>query len=418
MSQRLISVTRKIARGLLFSILKWFAKMAVHKYSPYIIGITGSVGKTTAKEMVAQLLSERFAVVKSPRNANTEWGIVATLIDPKFSPVLTTDGKGRVTLGQAIALLFKGLAHLFVMRDYPQVFVLELAVDRPRDMRVFNSFVPLDVAVITNIGQTHLEYFPNQEALTQSKWDITKSLKATGVLLVNGDNDLIAEKLKTYDKQHYTYGWNQSNDFSATAVSHTGAEIEASFSTPDGQFQARLPLGRQLVLGALPAVAIGHLKDMSMEEMARRLSLQKSLAGRFEVYKLSHSITLINDAYNANPDSMKSAILSMQDMARGRKVVILGGMAELGSAHLPAHRMIGEFVVGRVDLAIFIGAEGKLMADSAQGGNTEIKWMSQLDTDEIISLLSDNDTVLVKASRVHGLDKLAETIKEQFGQKE
>lgn len=408
------NIFRRIARGVLFSVLKRFARMAVNKHDPYVIGITGSVGKTTAKELVAHLLSERFKVVKSPHNANTEWGVVATLIDPTFSPTLTADGKGMVTLWQAIKLLLKGLGHLLINQNYPQVLVLELAVDRPRDMKVFNSFLTLDVAVITNIGQTHLEFFPNQEALTQAKWEITKGLKATGVLLANGDNDLIAEKLKTYDKKYYTYGWNQSNDFSATATSPHGAEIEASFSTPKGQLGARMPLGRQLVLGALPAVAIGQFKAMSAEEISRRLSLQQSLSGRFEVYKLSRGMTLINDAYNANPDSMKSAILSMQDIAKGRKVVILGGMAELGSAHLPAHRMIGEFVVGRVDLAIFIGAEGKLMAESAQGGNTEIKWMSQPDRDEIISLLSDNDTVLVKASRVHGLDKIAGTIKEKL----
>lgn len=414
MSQRPIRMTRKIARGVLFSALKWLAKLTVNKYSPFVVAVTGSVGKTTAKEMIAHVLSAKYVVAKTPQNANTEWAVVATLISPSFVPTMTLDEKAKVTLGQAIRLLFIGLGQLFVVSEYPEVLVLELAADRPKDISLYNSILQYDVAVLTNIGQVHLEFYKNQEALTQEKWSIVRGLKPSGILIANGDNDLIKPMLKDYAQEKISFGLSENNDYYADAHQSQNAKMTTKFHTPAGTFEANLPLGRQLVLGAMPAVIVAKIKGMSETEIVDQLNSFKALGGRFEVHKLTHGITLINDAYNANPDSMKSAILSMQDIARGRKVVILGGMAELGVAHIKAHQDIGEFVAGRVDLAIFIGEDGKLMADTARGSATEVKVLPEAEKREILALLRDNDTILVKASRAYGLNAVADAIKESF----
>jgi len=406
------------------------ARAILRKYRPRVIGVTGSTGKTTAKEAIWLVLQGSFRTAKSQSNANTEWGITATVIDPAIKFTTTTDGRAKITFGHYCRLVIEGIRKLVGTATYPEFLVLELAADRPGDIKFFNRFLKYDVVVITGIGQVHLEYYRDQDQLTAEKLALVDGLKPSGLVVVNGDNPLIRPFIQSTPLRKVAFGWEDYDDYIARMVGVTETGIEVALRGPRGEQIIQFPFGRQLVWAALIALAVGEEFGLSPVIVGDRLSQMQSPRGRFEIWQLRRGITIISDAYNANPDSMKMALTSLQDIAsvsggqspakpQRRRVAVLGGMRELGSAHDSAHREVGRFLRDKVDLLIAVGKDGALMAESAQtAGFTQAKIILVPDIGQVdfSKFLQDNDAVLVKASRSFGLDRVAQLIKQRIGQ--
>jgi len=407
---------KKVATRALLWILSLLAKATLEQYRPRIVAITGSVGKTTAKEMTAWVLSSNFRVGKNPDNANTEWGVVATIINPDFTPTIVDDGRAKITARQALELIGTGFKNMvFQTISYPQVLVLELAADRPGDITWFNRLMRYDVVVVTNVGQVHLEFYDDQAHLRNEKLSLIKGLRKDGLLIIN-------ENLRRYIP---TGGSFRQQTFAEPAYDFENGQARYSFTTDAGEVRISNRHTRAMALSAPIAAQIALELGINLTAISNKISNFKSLRGRFNVDRLKRGIILINDAYNANPDSVRVALLGLQDIAKGvdelssakprrRRVAILGGMRELGEAYEQAHHEIGRFASDKADLFILIGEEGRLMADTIVGNAAKVIQTENITADEILKHLRDNDIVLIKASKAIGLDKLAEDLKNKL----
>lgn len=395
------------------NLLGWLAGLVARKYKVKIVAVTGSVGKTTTKEAIFSVLSQVYEAQRNLYNANTEWGAAASVISPGFEPVFTESGKAKISLVQFVQLVWQAKMKLVFKLKYPQVLVLELAADRPGDIKWFNQWFKYDVAVITTIGNSHLEFYKDQAELTAEKLSLVNGLKPEGLVVINGECTECRQFISETKKRLVKFGWEQSNTYWAEPLDTVSYVLHG----PEGKLDVSLPLGRQFGLAALAAVAAGDEFALTLEQSQSGLSSFEPLGGRFQVQK-TERWTVIDDTYNASPESMKMALENLRNVPGKRRVAILGGMKELGSATEEGHLAVGRMAARLVDLLVVAGREGEVIGKGAMEAGMPREKIVKLiwdednpDADEAISqllpILEEGDSVLVKASRAIRLDKLA-----------
>ena len=339
------------------------------------IGVTGSVGKTTAKEMIAAVLSEKLNTHKTLKNHNNELGIPLTLLS---------------------------------LDDRHEAAVIEMGISDFGEMSRISDIVRPDICVMTNIGYAHLLELEDLNGVLRAKSEIFSFMKPDGVAIMNGDDDL----LRDYDPgiKKITYGLGEHNDIRAENVVAEGTDsVSLSIVSDSGRFPARIPaFGAQLALSALAATAVGRQFGMTDEEISRGLLSYKPVEGRANIIQTG-AITIIDDCYNANPTSVTSALftLSALQIRRGaqpfRRVAILGEMIGLGDKSDQMHRDVGAFAARcGLDSLICCGDQAAHIYEGyiTAGGNEP--WFFLLKTELIQALpelIKKGDAVLIKASR-------------------
>jgi UDP-N-acetylmuramoyl-tripeptide--D-alanyl-D-alanine ligase len=339
-----------------------------------VVGVTGSVGKTTAKEMIAAALSTRYNVLKTPENLNNEIGVPLTLLS---------------------------------IQEEHEVAVIEMGISDFGEMRRIARMVRPDICVITAIGHSHLENLGNLEGVLRAKAEVFEYMTPKGLAVLNGDDGLLAQ----YDPgvPVVTFGTGENCAFRAESVRQRmeGAEpaVEFTVTHGDARFDAQVrAFGTHLVLGALAAAAVGHALNVPDDEIARGL-LDFTPVGRRARVAHTGYITIIDDCYNANPSSMRAAISSLSTL-EGRKVALLGDMFELGEESDNLHREIGEFAARcGIDCLICCGQKAECIYKGLISTGAEIEaWHFPLKgalLNVLPSLIREGDNVLVKAS--HGM---------------
>lgn len=402
-------------KTLVLNLLAWLAKLVAAKYGVRIVAVTGSVGKTTTKEAIFGVLKQAYHASRSLYNTNTEWGIVASVIRPNFEPTFTANGKARITIAQLVGLIWEAKMKLIFRKPYPEVLILELAADKPNDIRWFNRWFKYDVAVITVIGNTHLDYYQNQAQLTAEKLAIADGLVSTGLVVINGECDQCQDFIRDYPKRLVTFGDDSKHPY---WYSISGGETVLHHN--ETKLKVQLPVGRQWAQAAMMAYAVAQEFGLNDAQVVSGLAALKPVDGRFQIHKTAN-FTIIDDTYNAAPESMRMALNSLVDVAQYRRVAILGEMRELGGVFDIKHRELGELVAKTADVLIAMGEAGKLIAEGARGAGMpneniiELPWVpANSDADEVLNqilpILQDNDTVLVKASRTIYLDKIVKKL--------
>jgi len=405
-----------MARKLLKIWLKYLAAKILQKYKPRIVAITGSTGKTSTKEAILTVLRSgndpRVAGTKG--NLNTEFGVTANIIDPEF--VGTDAGvKVRLTFKDVWRLTWCTYRLLVKHLPYPKILVLELAADRPGDIKYFMDFMQPEVGLITNIGDVHLEFFGSKSELVEEKSLVIAHVQPKGLAILNQDDDfskLISRK--TTAKKVFISAESPA-DWYASDIGFGGQGIHFVAIAGKRTVQIDLPVfGYQFVYAALLALAVGDHFRLSPEVMAKRLSSYKAPPRRFEIIKLGTAI-VIDDTYNANPTSVLAALRSLARVGvNRRKIAILGDMLELGSAHERGHRSVGEYAAKVVDQLWVVGEGGALIKEYAIKGGLPLGQARDFKEDAISTILQDNSVVLVKGSQSVGMDKIVELMKKYF----
>ena len=329
-----------------------------------IVGVTGSVGKTSAKEMISSVLATRLNVLKTDRNLNNQIGVPMTVsrIEPQH-----------------------------------EAAVVEMGISGFGEMRTLARIVCPDIAVFTLIGHAHLEFLHDLEGVLRAKTEMLEYVPDDGCVIMNGDDGLLAGFRCRQRK--LTFGTGRDCDVRAENIS-CSAEYgtECVISAFGRRIRARIPAyGRHLVYAALEGAAVGIEMGLSDEEISRGISNFEIVGRRAAVVK-TDMITLIDDCYNANPDSVKSSIDSLVSMP-GRHVCVLGDMLELGPAAAELHREVGEYAREKgVDIVLTCGELAESIAESA--GDISVHFP---DRERLLSYLTgnlrDGDCILVKASR-------------------
>lgn len=340
-----------------------------------VVGITGSVGKTSTKEMIASVLSQKYCVHKTLGNFNNEWGLPITL---------------------------------FEMNDSHQVAVLEMGVNHFDEMRRLSSVAQPDVCVLTNIGVAHLEFFKTREGILEEKSKMIQDLKEGGSIILNGDDDLLAQVPPTKGAVPLLYGTQPNCACYVDQVEPLGLRgTRCTIHLPDGtSFSCVIPLpGSHMISNALAGAAVGHTMGLTADEIRRGIEQLPSIPGRNHIIQ-TDSIIILDDCYNANPVSMKAA-LDVLSLAEGRKIAVLGNMGELGMNERQLHREVGEYAAFcNLDLVCGIGDLAKDLVEGAASSDPSVPscWFaSKADfLAELPHIIRPGDNVLVKAS--HGME--------------
>lgn len=354
---------------------------------PVVVGVTGSSGKTSTKDLLAQVLALRGQVVAPPGSYNTEIGVPLT--------ILMADGDTRTLVLEMGA---RGVGHV--------AYLCRIATPT--------------IGVVLNVGTAHVGEFGSREAIARAKAELVEAVPADGTAVLNGDDPLVRQMAENAAAPVLMFGESVHADIRADDV-RVDATGRASFTlvTPTGTAPVTLALvGGHQVSNALATAAAAHALGLAVEPVARALSAATALSRwRMEVSERADGVTVINDSYNANPESMRAALDALVAIGRGRRTwAVLGEMRELGESSAAEHDALGRLVarlgidrllaVGEPARAVHLGAA----AEGSWGG--ESGWM--VDGGAALQALRDQvvtgDVILVKASRAAGLDRLAEAL--------
>lgn len=409
-------------KKIMMKILAFWAKAIIKKYHPKIIGITGSVGKTSTKEIVASVLAHKFRVRASIKNYNNEFGLPFSIIG------VESPGKNIWGWVQVFWKIKKLL--LFSDKNYPEILILEMGVDREGDMDYLLSIVKPDIGVLTNVSQSHLEYFKSLEKIKKEKSKLLKNLKKDGLAILNFDNKNLRDLPREIKSKCWLYGLEDGVDFLAKDISLTLPSdllsgqfygINFKLEHQGSVLPIILPgaISYPVVYSSLVALAVGFYLGLNLIEIKKYLQEISSVSGRMEILPGIKETILINDAYNSSPESALSALRTMREikLPQGRKIAILGDMLELGTYSEEGHKAVGKKVaeIG-IDLLITIGAKSKLLSESAlNSGMLEDNIFEFDQVEESLEFIKDkikpSDLILVKASRGIKLDKIIQELK-------
>ncbi|MHB8840183.1 MAG: UDP-N-acetylmuramoyl-tripeptide--D-alanyl-D-alanine ligase [Candidatus Aquicultor sp.] len=347
-----------------------------------VIGVTGSTGKTTTKDMLNCVLAQKFRVVSTDKNYNNEIGVPLT--------ILRTDAE-------------------------TQVLVVEMGMRGSGQIKELARIAKPNMGVVTNIGQAHLELLGSEEMIAKAKAELIESLSEDGVAVLNGDDLWTPDIAECACSKTVMYGI-ASGDVRGTEldVDELG---RASFRLGIGKgtdYVVRLAVpGRHNVYNALAVAAVAIQLGLSVDEIRIGLSSCRPTSMRMEIFTTADNVLILNDAYNANPSSMQAALLTLKDIStqpQGRHVAVLGDMLELGPVSNEAHKEIGELVASLgINILVAVGIESQSMAESAIKNGMNPKAVvtcpdAATAAQLLKQLIASGDVVLVKASRGVGLE--------------
>lgn len=366
-----------------FVALKKIAEYYRQQLSVQVVGITGSVGKTSTKEFIAGVLSQKYSVLKTQGNFNNEVGLPLTVLS---------------------------------IREEHQVAVLEMGISDFGEMHRLSKIARPDICVITNIGQCHLENLGSRKGILQAKSEIFDFMNPEGDIFVNGDDDMLSDVKAKIGKTPVHFGMAPSNEIYASDVMNKGLlGSRAMIHMGSYVFPVEIPLpGGHMVYNALAAAAVGNCLGLTKEEIKAGIAAVEAVGGRSHVITLP-ARTIIDDCYNANPVSMKAAI-DLLTMALGRKVAILGDMFELGENEKELHGEVGAYAAAKkIDVLICVGSLSENMYDSACKANSGKVYYFET-RDEMLSTLKEilqpGDNILVKASHGMHFEKVVEVLQQ------
>ncbi len=364
--------------------LRDLARWYKNRFDIPFIGITGSVGKTTTKDMVAAVLGEHFKVLKTEGNLNNEVGLPMTLLR---------------------------------LNSTHEVCVLEMGMNHFGENEYLSNIVEPDVAVITNVGDSHIEFLGSRENILKAKCEIFSHMKKDGLAVLNGDDELISTLRGNLDFKSVWYGQSEDVDYRATDLETDGESfLRCKVDTPNHHCHVEIPaLGDHMVYPALVAGAIGEYFGMSEEEIVRGILHFAPTKMRMNIYRRQDNIMILDDTYNANPQSMRAAIEILATGKGTTKIAVLGDMFELGPLAPMLHAGVGECVAkSGIDYLVCAGELSKHIADAAEGeGMREVYWRPN--KKEALTVLEQivkpDCTVLVKASRGMAFEEFVEYVK-------
>lgn len=348
-----------------------------------IIGVTGSVGKTTTREMIATALSGCVNVYQTSGNYNSQVGVPITI--------------SRTT------------------KD-AEVSVLEMGMSEVGEMSNLSRIVRPDICVITIIGVAHIEHLKTQENIRKEKLCITESMNKDGVLFLNGDDPLLAELKGKTDVKTFFYGLSEACDYRAENIEIGEFSIKYDYVHGEKRVPVCLnALGKHNVSNSLVGMAICDYMGLNLQDAAAGFS---SFSGiRQKVVSIPGKYTLIDDTYNASPDSMKASINVLADMTNtGKKIAVLGDMFELGENSEKYHYEVGKFLADKpIDELVVVGELSQFIKKGVEDSDSKVKCYSFKDNGEValylMSVMMPEDVALIKGSNGMNLNEIVSNLR-------
>jgi UDP-N-acetylmuramoyl-tripeptide--D-alanyl-D-alanine ligase len=351
-----------------------------------VAAVTGSAGKTTTKEMLAALLSTKGEVLKTEGNLNNQYGLPLTLL--RLTP-----------------------AHKYA--------VLELGMSAAGELRELSAIARPDVAIITMVAPVHLEFFKSVDGIADAKWEITEGLGPDGAAVLNWEDPRLRARGEKREGKVIWFGRDRACDVSAENWRGTVHGMRFDMVMDGRTFDVALPLpGPHFLMNFLAAAAAAQRLGIAPEAIAEAATHIKAAKSRGEVTRLARGVTLLDDSYNSNPFAVDAAVVALGMAARGRRVVFLGDMLELGPSGPDLHRETGGKLKDKADVAVGVGPLGRLIAEGARAaGVAEVHEFpdSTAAGAAAAGIVKEGDAVLVKGSRGAKMERVVEALRAGFG---
>lgn len=355
-------------------------------YNIPVIAITGSVGKTSTKDIVANVIAQKYKTLKTQGNYNNQIGLPLTILQLKQEEAL----------------------------------VVEMGMNHFGEIRYLTKIAKPNVVAITNIGTAHIGILGSRQNILKAKLEILEGMQEGGTVVINKDNDLLQEWYEK-NKDKYTivtYGIKQPSDYMATQI--ISKEDKSTYLLKTKNIvneEIMVPVGGDhFVQNSLCAIAIGEVFSINIESMKEGIARFELTKKRMDISKIENNITIINDCYNANLDSMKAAITYLGKIEGKRRIAVLGDMLELGEFSEKLHREVGrEVVKQRLDKVVLVGKEARYIGKQAiQEGITKEDIVFCRTNEEAINIINsmkqENDVILLKASNGMHFDEIVHKI--------
>ena len=346
------------------------------KFDIPVVGVSGSVGKTSTKEMLYAVLSQKFKTHKTQGNLNNELGVPLTLLS---------------------------------MPEDTEAAVIEMGISGFGEMTRLSEMAQPTVCVLTIIGCCHLENLGDRDGVLKAKTEMFKNARENAEFILNGDDDKLSTVAEVNGKRPVFFGLNSGNDYFAENIENNGeGGVSCTLCFDGKKLDVTIPaIGSYMVSNALAAVAVGRLLGLSDEQLKNGVEAYRTVGSRANVVNTGR-LRIIDDCYNANPTSVKASLDTLKNFS-GRTVAILGDMKELGANELSLHYDTGAYAkeIG-IDRVISAGPLAKELAKGA--GDIWFGSIEELEN-ELPSLLKDGDTVLVKASHSMHFEKIVDFLK-------
>lgn len=370
--------------------LKAIAKFYRCQLTIPVVGITGSVGKTSTKEMIASVLSKKYKVLKTAGNYNNEIGLPLTLLR---------------------------------IQEEHEAAVVEMGISDFGEMHRLADMAQPDICVITNIGICHLENLKTRDGILRAKSEIFDFLKPKGQIVLNGEDDKLSTLKEVKGIKPVFYGFKENEtvrqDIYADHIKNCGLKgMEADIHTPEGGISVHIPIpGQHNIFNAMAATGVGLALGMELKEIQTGIESVETIGGRTNLIEIG-GLMVIDDCYNANPVSMRASIDVLSN-GLARTVAILGDMGELGENEKKLHYEVGAYVAQKQIDTLFCA--GVLSEEIAQGARDTNDWCEVFHFDsrdemlsQVLDYLQEGDTVLVKASHFMDYPKVVEAIQARF----
>lgn len=349
-----------------------------------VVAVTGSVGKTTTKDMIASVLETKYKVLKTEGNLNSEIGAPMTVLG---------------------------------LNNSHEIAVIEMGMDHLGQIADISKIVKPDTAVITNVGVAHLEYLKTRENILKAKCEVFENMdENTGLAILNLDNDMLATVNNRFKK--VWYGKNEKADIRVDniTVDYTDGVVRADLFVNNEKYDLVVPgLSEHLVYAAMSAIAVGLRYNMTAEETLEGVFNYTHTKMRMDTYRLKNNILVIDDTYNANPDSMKSLIDTVKKADKANKILILGDMFELGENSVSLHREVLEYVIENGITKVFVTGENMKEAVKAMQ-NSIVTAFEDKETliNNLDKMVVQDSIIAVKASRGMKFENITEKILEKY----
>lgn len=361
------------------------AKLKRSLYNIPVVAVTGSVGKTSTKDIIASVVSKKYNVCKTQGNFNNHIGLPLTILGLKNHEAL----------------------------------VVEMGMNHFGEISKLTDIAKPTIAVITNIGTSHIGNLGSRENILKAKLEILEGLDKDGTIIINNDNDLLNNWNKKNTKyKTITYGIEEKSDFKPYNIKINENGSSYNIDINNKKYEIEVPVsGKHFVYNSMSAIAVGKVLNIDMKDVITGIKEFELTKKRMDIQKMHNGITLINDSYNASYDSMKSALEYLKDISGKRKIAVLGNMLELGHFTKELHEKVGKEVYNnKIDILVTIGDLAKDISKEAiklgmKTNNIYIYDNNKQALNLLENILKEGDIVLFKASNAMHFTDIVEELK-------
>lgn len=409
------------SRQVLEKILAGLARATIRKYKPMVIGITGSVGKTSTREAIFAVLKKKYRVRRAEKNYNTEIGFPLAILGIPYC------GKNVFRWAYSLICANKRI----IMRDaaYPEVLVLEYGIDHSGDMDYLLSIAKPNIAVVTAIGDipVHMEFFKDPEEVVNEKAKLVAALPKDGFAILNHDDYAVLGMKDKTEARVVTYGLEEHANIRIANHELRITKDEKLGDVPDGiSFKIErggdvVPIrlhnvfGMPSIYSATAASAVGLAMNLNLVEISEALQGYTPPPGRLRLIKGIKNSFIIDDTYNAAPEAMRAALDTLKALPGRRKIAVLGDMLEIGRFSEQVHRTIGDRAAEFVDMLFCVGPRTKFIADESMARGVRHEQIFKFDDSEsagraLDPMIRPGDLILIKGSQSMRMEKVVEEI--------